>query len=243
MSWASRFRLFFGIIVVIALVGGATLVLNQRQSQTASSTASIQALAYSVGSDYAGTVVKQSVVVGDRVKAGDQLLSIQSAALASDLSTRKNPPKSAAYTVASDGTLTLIATQSGVVSNVNAPVGSFVSAGQPLATIDRSGSLFVQARFLVDPTDFARVERGATVDIVLPNYDRVKGRVKDVVVHTVAGKADASVEVSSDQLSLGAHNGLVAPGTPVTAVMHLKADGPFAGLKRAVQSLIVQIGL
>lgn len=243
MSWGSRFRLLFGIIVVTVLVGAATLVLNQRESQTASTTASIEALSYSVGSDYAGTVVKQSVVVGDRVKAGDKLLTIQSATLASDLSTRKTAPHSAAYTVSTDGTLSLVATESGIVSTMTASVGGFVGAGQPLATIDRSGSLYVQARFLVDPTDFARVERGATVDIVLPNYDRISGKVKAVVVHTVGGKADASVEVTSIQLSLGAHSGLVAPGTPVTAVMHLKADGPFSGLKRAVQSLIVQIGL
>jgi multidrug resistance efflux pump len=243
MSWASRFRLIFGVVVVCGLVVAATLVLNQRQSQTASTTASIKALSYSIGSDYAGTVVKQSVIVGDRVKAGDSLLTIQSAALANQLSTTKTSPHSAAYTVLPDGTLSLIATQSGVISDMMASVGGFVSAGQPLATIDRSGSLFVQAHFLVDPTDFARVERGASVDIVLPNYDRISGRVEGVVVHTVGSKADATIEVTSTSLALGAHDGLVAPGTPVTAVMHLKADGPFAGVKRAVRSLIVQIGL
>ena len=33
MTWSNRFRLYGGLILVIALVAGLTLVFNQRRSQ------------------------------------------------------------------------------------------------------------------------------------------------------------------------------------------------------------------
>ncbi len=243
MTWRNRIRLLVGLAVVAAIVAGATLVLNRREGQVSSVTASIKAVSYSVGSDYPGTVIKQDVQPGDRVAKGDPILSIQSAALATDIATRHAAPSSTAYKVATDGTMTLIATQPGVVSKADTSVGGFVGAGQRLVTIDRSGSLTVRAEFRVDPTDFARIERGAAVDIVLPNYQRIPGRVHIVHVHTVAGQADAVIEVTSDRLVLGGHDGLVASGTPVTAILHLRDDGPFAGVSDSAHALMEKVGL
>jgi multidrug resistance efflux pump len=243
MTWGNRFRLLGGLIIVVIIVGAATLVLNQRESQVASTTASIKAISYSVGSDYAGTVVKQSVKQGDKVKQGDPLITIQSANLTADLANEKPKPTSTAYTVGSDGQLTLNATQPGIVSKVNASVGGFVSAGQPLATIDRTGTLYTLATFKLDPYDFSRIQKGARVDLALPNSQKVVGTVSVVRVQTVKGTADASVEIASHGLEIGSHNGLVQPGTPVTAVMHLREDGPFAGVKQTMHALLLQIGL
>jgi multidrug resistance efflux pump len=243
MTWGNRFRLLVGLVVVVAIVGAATLVLNQRESQVASTTASIKAISYSVGSDYAGTVVKQSVKQGDKVKQGDPLITIQSANLTADLANEKPKPTSTAYTVGSDGQLTLNATQPGIVSKVNASVGGFVSAGQPLARIDRTGTLYTLATFKLDPYDFSRIQKGARVDLALPNSQKVVGTVSVVRVQTVKGTADASVEIASHGLEIGSHNGLVQPGTPVTAVMHLREDGPFAGVKQTMHALLLQIGL
>ena len=68
MTWGNRFRLLGGLMLVLAIVGGATLVLNQRENQVASGSASLDAISYSVGSDYAGSVVAESVKAGDQVK-------------------------------------------------------------------------------------------------------------------------------------------------------------------------------
>ncbi|TXN28955.1 HlyD family efflux transporter periplasmic adaptor subunit [Lacisediminihabitans profunda] len=243
MTWGNRFRLFGGLLIVLAIVAGATLVLNQRENQVASGSASINAIAYSVGSDYAGSVVSQAVKAGDKVKKGDPLMTIQSATLLRDLSSPKTVPVSAAYTTSKDGTLTLMATEPGVVSDIKAQVGGLVGAGQPLATIDRSGPFFVLAKFRVDSYDFARVEKGARVEIVLPNHQRVTGTVSDVKVQTVAGAADAAIKIASKDLIAGSHDGLVEPGTPVTAIMHLRDDGPLAGVKDSFFSLLEQIGI
>jgi multidrug resistance efflux pump len=243
MTWGNRFRLLGGLIIVVLIVGAATLVLNQRESQVASTTASIKAISYSIGSDYAGTVVKQSVKQGDKVKQGDPLITIQSANLMAFLANQKTKPTSTAYTVESDGQLTLIATQPGIVSKVSASVGGFVSAGEPLATIDRTGTLYTVATFTLDPYDFSRIQKGARVEIALPDSQKVTGTVSVVRVQTAKGKADASVEIVSKGLEIGAHNGLIQPGTPVTAVMHLREDGPFAGVKQTMHALLLQIGL
>jgi multidrug resistance efflux pump len=243
MTWGNRFRLLGGLFIVLAIVAGATLVLNQRENQVASGSASINAISYSVGSDYAGSVVSQAVKAGDKVEKGDPLMTIQSATLLRDLSSPKTVPVSAAYTTSKDGTLTLTATEPGVVSDIKAQVGGLVGAGQPLATIDRTGPFFVLAKFRVDSYDFARIEKGARVEIVLPNHQRVIGTASDVKVQTVAGAADAAIKITSKGLIAGSHDGLVEPGTPVTAIMHLRDDGPLAGVKDSFFSLLEQIGI
>ncbi len=247
MTWKNRFKLLSGLIAVLAIVAVATVVLNKRESQVASTSAAISSISYSVGSDYAGTVVKQSVKQGDRVKKGEPLLTIQSTSLMSSIGTlaseNKSLPTTNAYTVSDKGMLTLIATQPGVVSSVRASVGGFVDAGQTLATIDRTGSLYTLAKFKLDPYDFSRVQKGAQVEVVLPDTHRVLGTVSAVRVQTVHGQANAEVEVNCDGLDFGGHNGLVEPGTPVTAVMHLKDDGPLSGVTNTFRTLLLQVGL
>ncbi|MCU1557186.1 MAG: hypothetical protein JWN09_1181 [Microbacteriaceae bacterium] len=243
MTWSNRFRLLGGMILVFAIVAGATLVLNQRESQVASNSASFEALTYVVGSDYAGSVVNQAVQEGDRVKKGDPILTIQSATLLRDLASPKGVPSSAAYTVSQTGMVTLTATEPGIVSKMVARVGGFVDAGQALATIDRSGSIFVLAKFRVDSYDFARIQQGALVDVILPDNRRVTGTVSVIRVVTVGGKADAEIEVKTRGLVDGGYGGLVKPGSPVTAILHLRDDGPLAGVKDSFFTLLRQIGM
>ena len=86
MTWINRLKLLSGLLVVLVTVAAATIILNQRESQVASSSAYIQALSYSIGSDYPGTVVEQTVKQGDEVVQGQPLMTIQSPALTQALS-------------------------------------------------------------------------------------------------------------------------------------------------------------
>jgi multidrug resistance efflux pump len=243
MTWGNRFRLLLGFIVVVAIVLGFTLILSQRETEINSRSATIKAVTYSIGSDYAGTVMTQNIKQGDTVKAGQPLLTIQSAALAAALATKVKVPASSAYTVSSTGTLTLVATEPGIVSKIGTQVGGFVSAGSQLATIDRTGSLYVLADFRLDPYDFSRILKGAKVDLILPNQQQFTGTVSRITVTTLGGNADASIEVHSAQLVRGTHDGLVIPGTPINATLHLRPDGPLGGLKESFISLLEKIGL
>jgi multidrug resistance efflux pump len=243
MTWANRFRLLLGFVVVLGIVLGCTLILSQRETQVDSRSAAVKATTYTVGSDYAGTVITQSVNQGDTVKAGQPLLTIQSATLAAALAAKTKVPTSTAYTVTAPGMLTLLATQPGIVSQIGAHVGGFVSAGSAVATIDRAGSLFVLADFRLDPYDFSRVQKGARVDLILPNQEQLIGTVSRISVTTIGGKADASIEVHSAQLVRGTHNGLVMPGTPVSATLRLRPDGLLGGLRQSFVSLLEKFGL
>ena len=244
MTWANRFRLVIGLITVILIVLGATLVLSVRQTEIASSTASVKAITYSVGSDYAGTVVDEKVKQGDSVTKGQPLMTIQSAAVSAASAIKGGIPANESYTVASGGMLTLTATQPGVIETLGAQVGGFVSAGSPLATIDRADSLYVEAKFKIDSYDFSRIRKGAQVDLVLPDQQQLSGTVSLIQVTTASnGTAVADIRVTSPQLKLGKDNGLAAPGTPVQATLHLKDDGLLGGLRVQFITLLQKLHL
>ena len=244
MTWENRLRLFIGFTVVLIIVGAATVILSVRETEIASSSASVKAITYSVGSDYAGTVVDQKVKPGDTVKKGDALMTIQSAAVETAVATKVGIPSSESYSVGSGGMLTLRATEPGVIETVGAHVGGFVSAGSALATIDQAGSLYVLAKFRIDPYDFSRIRKGARVDLVMPNQQQLTGTVTQIhVTTTTGGAARASVEVTSPQLVLGKDGGLVTPGTPVAATLRLRDDGPLGGLRSMLVGLLQKLHL
>jgi multidrug resistance efflux pump len=243
MNWLNRFKLFSGILGVILVVGSLTVVFNQRQSEATSSSASIAAERYPVGIDYGGTVLTRSVESGDRVAAGDELFTLQSPSLQADLAEGLITPSTTIYSVDDDGIITLTASVAGTVADITTEPGSFVQAGQVLATIDKSGSLFVSADFTLSSRDYARIEDGATVDIVLPNQSTIAGSVNSIEVQTVDGQAETTVKVQSDGLTDGAYNNLVSRGTPVTAILHLREDGILSGLNDGVFDFMQRIGL
>ncbi|MBI5160749.1 MAG: HlyD family efflux transporter periplasmic adaptor subunit [Micrococcales bacterium] len=244
MTWASRMKLTVGVIVVVALVAIFTVVFTQRQSEVVSSSASIQAQRYEVGTEYSGDVIKQNVRVGDAVKAGDTLFEVRSSTVAEALST--DPARfasSGSYTVSPDGTMSFVATGDGTVSKVGAQVGTFVPNGTVLATIDRAGSLFVESDYRLTPRDYERIERGARVGLMLPDRTTIPGTVDRVTVQTVNGVARTRIRVVSDRLREGARGGLIAPGTPIEATLSLRQDGIFAGAQDAVLAFLKKIGL
>ena len=243
MTWTNRFKLVAGILSVLVVVSGLTVVFNQRQSQVASSSASIEAKRYPVGIDYGGTVTTADVENGDRVKAGDTLFTLQSPSLEADLAQGLFKPQTVAYTVGDDGLVTLTAAVAGTVSDLSTESGSFVQAGQVLANIDASGSLFVTAEYELSARDYSRVEEGADVDILLPNQQVVSGTVTSIDVETTNGKAESTVLVESQGLVDGSYNGLVKRGTPVTATLLLRDDGVFAGVQDGMQDFMRKIGV
>jgi multidrug resistance efflux pump len=243
MTWASRLKFFTGILGVLIVVAGLTLIFNQRQSQTTSTSASLEAERYPVGIDYGGTVINSLVKDGDRVTKGQTLFTLQSPSLQADLAKGLLKPETITYTVTDSGVITLTAAVAGTIADVTTEAGSFVQAGQLLATIDRSGSLFVSAEFELTGREYSRVEDGASVKILLPNQTTIAGTVKSISVETVRGSAQTTVKVSSDGLTDGAFNGLVKRGTPVTASLALRNDGILSGISDGFFAFVHKIGL
>ena len=243
MTWSNRLRMFFGTLAVFAIVAACTLIFTQREGQVASRTASFKAIDYTVGSDYAGTVTEEFVKEGQKVAKGAKLISVQSASLLNAIKQPGGVPESTSYIVADNGTLTLIATEPGIVSKIETQVGSFVGAGQGLATVERDGSLFVVADYVVDAHDFTRLTSGAHVDVVLPNHDRLAGTTSKMTVNTVDGKAHVKLEISGTKFYQGSHAGLVSSGTPITAILKLREEGPLAGIRDSLFQLLEQVGI
>ena len=121
--------------------------------------------------------------------------------------------------------------------------GMFVQAGGKLVTVSKAGSLTVAAKVSLTPTDYGRLTRGAAVDLLLPNQQTIPGKVGEIAVSTVGDRAVAQIQVTSDRLVDGGEGGLIQPGTPVTATVHLRDDGPLAGTVDAGRALLRKVGL
>ena len=235
MTWANRFKMFFGLITVVVIVAALTIVFSQRKGETASATASIEAIEYPVGTDYPGSVISQPVKAGDEVVVGDPIATIQSNTLLEQLADGATVASTGTYDVFPDGTLTIKSTVNGIVDEVLVQQGGYAAAGSTIAQLSATDPLYVTAEYVLDPKDFARVEEGAVVAIELPNSEKIAGTVDSFEVDTVDGQARAIVKIMSTDLTYGSHGGLVAPGTPISAEMKLRNDDVLARLVGSVR--------
>lgn len=241
MTWSTRFRLFFGTLLVIALVGALTIALSQRKGEATANSASVDAVTYEVGTDYAGAVIEQFVARGDLVNAGDPIATIQSNDLVRDLTDDIVVRSSEVFRVNSDGTLTVTSAVSGVVISVDVPQGGYAAAGAAVATIAAVDTLFVSAEFELSTTDFARIVEGAPVEIVLPDGVVLAGSVGPVETTTVEGSALATVAVIISADEFADQGGFILPGTPVTATMALRNDDVLATVTGMVRTVISDV--
>ena len=105
------------------------------------------------------------------------------------------------------------------------------------------GSQFVEAKYVLSPRDYERVQQGAPVSILLPNNHTVHGTVSTVEVATEQGQALTEVRVDSKSLKESDLATLTKPGTPVVATLQLRDDGPLSGVTDAAFNFLRQIGL
>ena len=241
MTWTNRIKLFLGLVAVLLTVAAATVIFNQRQSQVLSTTAQIEAEHYDVGTDYGGLVIERYVDEGDTVTAGQRLYAIESPMLLRDIEQGMVPAD--LTSVAPDGTLVVRASVDGTVASLGLDAGGYAGSGGVIATLDREGTVYVEAEFVLTPRDFGRVPVRATVDLRLPDGSVTGGTVTDFEVVTVDGDAHVTARIESPALAADTANGLVRPGTPLEATLHLTDDGPLAGAVDALGDLARKVGL
>jgi multidrug resistance efflux pump len=243
MTWINRLKLFGGLVVVVALVGVFTLVFNQRQNEVQSTSASITADSYAVGTDYGGTVTKQYVQVGDHVRPGQKLFKVRSLSLLQELNRNPVSFNTATYSVQRDGTMTFKATVAGTVGTITTKQNDYVQPGDDLAVVYKADSLYAVADYVLTPRDYERLGKGAPVDLVLPNRTILHGSVQSIAVRTTNGQAHTEVKVTSGGLVQGADSGLITPGAPLDATVHLRQDGVLDSAQNATFDFIRRIGL
>ena len=223
MTWRKRIGLALGLLAVVVLAAGLTMIVNNNSGKVAGKSASLMAEDYPVGTDYSGTVTEQYVKVGDQVAAGQPLFEVQSATLERDLAQGLVNKDNLTYEVKNDNTLVITATNAGQVQDIAYADGAFVPANSTIATVQEAGTMYVAADFLLSAKDYARIPAQAEMDIVLPNNQKVTATVSEIKVSTENGEARTIVKAYSDELSNG--TGLFAVGTPVEATLHLTNDG------------------
>lgn len=131
----------------------------------------------------------------------------------------------------------------GYVASLDAEPGSFLAGGSSMAVVVADGQRTVTAQFELEPTDYGRVEQGASARIVLPNNQTVTGSVAGVEVKTNdEGKAITFVTIESSALTDRKLVTLTRLDT-VTAIMDLRDDGWLAGPSEAMLAFFTKIGL
>jgi len=238
MTWASRFRLIVGTLLVLVLAALATYKLNETKGVAASDSAQILAKEYTVGTPYAGLVVDQMVDVGDAVVTGQPLFVLDSATLQYDVKNGFAKPATEATQIDDQGRLVVLATGDGTVTKIGSERGTFVQSATELATVQKANTLYVQAEYTLTAKEYARVADDAPVTVVLPNQRSIVAHVDKVKVETVAGEAQAVMTLTGDALTDGAQNGLVSAGTPVTAELHLQNDGVVTRTAASVKTFV-----
>lgn len=241
MTWTNRFRLFFGFLMVVVVVGALTVALSHRKGEVEASSAAIDAQSYAVGTDYSGAVIEQHVAAGDPVNEGDPIATIQSNDLVRDLNDDIVVTSSEVFEVNFDSTLTVKSAVTGVVTSVEVLKGAYAPAGGAVATIAAIDTLFVSAEFRLSPADFARIEKGAPVEVTLPDGSQMTGEVGPVEATTEGGVAIATVDVLIDEEQFDAQGEFISPGTPVTAVMDLRNEDVLANFTSMVRTLIADV--
>ncbi len=241
MTWSNRFRLLAGTLVVLLVVTSATYVFTRRQAQAVSVSAQIVAASYGVGADYSGLVVKRYVDPGDHVDQNAPLFVVQSLQITRDVANDTLDAKTAG--ISPSGDLVVKAAVAGTVESIDVSEGGYVQSGVVVASINRDESLSAQAVFVLAPRDFGRIENNASVDLLLPDQREIRGTVTDISVETVDGDAHITATISSDGLIAGEDNGLIRGGTPLEARLHLRDDGPLAGMRDSATDFIRKIGL
>ena len=223
MTWRKRIGLAIGLLSVVVLTTGLTMLVNYNSGKVAGKSASLVAEDYPVGTDYSGTITQQFVQVGDEVAAGQPLFEVESAALERDLAQGLVTPENLTHEVKGNNTLVITATNAGLVDDIAYAAGAFVPSNSTIATVQQAGSMYVEADFLLSAKDYARIPAGATLDITLPNNQQISAKASQIQVRTENGEARTLVKAYSDELANG--TGLFAVGTPVQATLHLTNDG------------------
>lgn len=242
MTWSNRFRLLGGLIAVVVVVAVATFRLNESKAQVASSAGQVSAESYTVGTPYSGVVVEQLVEVGSAVSTGDPLFLIDSVNLQRDVAQGAVPPRIVASDVDGNGYLVVRATGDGTVTAVEGEVGSFVRDATEVATVQRAGSVYVEAEFVLTPQEYARIEEQPRATVVLPGRREITGEVSEMTVEDQDGQARVVISIRSDELVVAeAEDRLVAVGTPVVARLHLNNDGVVSDIAAYVSALYQKV--
>lgn len=238
MKTSGKLRLFIGITVVVLIVGLLTVFLNMSMSTSASIKAELDAQARSVGTDYAGLVVKQNVEEGQEVKENDVLFEIDSQQLKQSLANNSITAKSLTVTLnPKTNNVQLRANNSGVIDEIFFREGAYIPGSTVVATMYVVDSLFVKAHFKLSPNDYARIEKGTPLEVLFPDNTKKEATITTVNLESSEDKENVDTVITAKITDVDMSDFRFAVGTPVDATLHLKQNAWYQNVYTFVERL------
>ena len=234
---------------MVALVAALTLVFNQRRSQALSLTAQVVADQVTVGAQFGGVVVSQYVAEGDsrRRRATDLFTVVvpRTVGTAGEVVAAGPRCANAAYVVdPKKPTVTYRALATGRAHRCRGTEGGFVQSGSALATITAVGSEYAMpsSGSRRATTGGSRAAPASTCSCPTTAASRATVRAVSVDDRGRPGP-DRGDHRQRRPARHGADAGSSMPGTPVSATLSLRDDGPLAGPTDAMVDFLRKIGV
>ncbi len=215
------------IVVVIGIALAGLAYANVSALTVRATSAQLVTQQYSLGTPYAGTIQNITIARGDTVKKGEVLFRLQSPTLESAMQTKTFTNAGVGYKIEPGGVMVFTAALDGIVQTVNARIGSFIKEDQTVAVIAIANSIHLTSKFSLDARDYARIPKGGTVAVNMPDGTTVQAKIYDVEVQKYAN-ARATTIVRARSPKISAQNYMVV-GAPVDAELHLKDTQGFGG--------------
>jgi multidrug resistance efflux pump len=239
MTFLTRLKYLFGMLLVVGAVAALALSMNNRISTVHDVSATVRTDDYTVGTPYAGTVVRRKVDVGDQVSKGDTLFVVQSSELARDIANDAVDPEKSPYDIWGENKVVIRATSAGKVAEVKPIEGAYVAASSTLAEVQEQGTSYVQADFRLTPKQYALMRGADEVTVRLPDEQSVRAEIDRIGVHTDGDTAATRLRAVSPELN---NRGLFASGTPVDVDVTLRKDGLVESVRALLAGLLTPGG-
>ena len=183
MTFLTRLKYLIGMLVVVGAVAALALSMNHRISTVHDVSATVRTDDYTVGTPYAGTVVKRKVDVGDQVAEGDPpVRRPEQRPGPRHRQGRASSPRSRPTTSADGSKVVIRATSAGKVSEVQPIEGAYVAANSTMAQVQEQGTSYVQADFRLTPKQYALMRGADEVTVRLPDEQSVQAEIDRIGV-------------------------------------------------------------
>jgi multidrug efflux pump subunit AcrA (membrane-fusion protein) len=237
MNKQSKRSLAAGIVLLTLTSAVLVVYLNWSYSRVASNRGQITVSTYAVGTEYPGVITQQYVAVGSVVHAGESLFKLKSDELSAEVKDGQVDASSLTYALGKDDQMTITASKAGVVSQVSATQGSFVTADKQIAAIADSSTLGVTADFTLSTRELGQVTPSTLAIVKLPSGRQISARITSMLQSNQSGRTVTTVQAS---LPAGSVGPLDSAGTPVNVALVLNQSTYYHQLLGYTQSLMAR---
>lgn len=223
-------KIIVGTLLIVLICGSLFVYMDYTNAMLGSTSAILKSNTVSVGTDYAGTVTKQFVQVGDHVTVGEKLFYVKSSTLIQALNSNQLQQKDLLYTLTPDRQLIVTASSAGFMSSIDYGQGSYVPNSSVIATITTDNALIVTAIFKMTPTQYAQTTNDTPLVIKMPDGTTTTGSINNISITSQTNPLLVTVAATVHGLN-GQSAKAGQEGTPINASLTLKQNTYWNRLK------------